>query len=503
MYPDNTARQLDDKLRCEILSHPELPTPPGIAVRLIDLAQSSDADFQKVEDLVKLDPAIAGKLMRLANSSYHTRGRNIETLKEAIGRFGLNGTVSIALSFSLIKTPKNTNERFGYDRHWLRSLASATICKRLSELCSAGSSEVFYLAALLQDIGVLALVNSKPQLYEQSAYDGLSHQQQIDAEIAEFGVDHSVVGSWLLESWKFPQQYVDATLTSHNLAVSANQSDLPMLSACVAVSSCLADLWKMPTIDFPAELEYAITKTLKLNEESIHCLLLDTEAEISEIAQVYGLKQPDDLVISSIINQAKDTITLRMLSAELTLTDTKQQLKTLEVRAEQLEQKLEFDDLTGVRTRAFIFSTLEEAFSSDVNQQTPIALLFVDLDDFKKINDKHGHRVGDEVLKYSANVLQEAVSENGIVARVGGEEFIVLLLNTGYDKASTVCENIVEGFKDSSIKIDESTSITMTASIGLSIHNCDSEDNDMNALIEAADAACYRAKTTGKNRWVF
>lgn len=307
----------------------------------------------------------------------------------------------------------------------------------------------------------------------------------------------------LLESWKFPQQIIDAALTSHNLAIGDNRSDLPMLSACVAVSSCLADLWKMPTIDLPAELEHTITETLKLDDESIRSLLIETEAEISGIAQEYGLKQPDDLVISSIIIQAKDTITLRMLSAELNLSDTKQQLEALEVRAEQLEHKLEFDDLTGVHTRAFVFAALEKAFSSETIKQEPIALLFVDLDSFKNINDRHGHSVGDEVLKFSANVLLEAVGEHGIVARVGGEEFKVLLLNTGYDKASTMCENIVEGFKNDSIRIDESTSITMTASIGLSIHNSDSTDNDMNALVESADAACYRAKTTGKNRWVF
>ena len=503
MNSDNTARQLSEELRYEILSHPELPTPPGIAVRLIDLAQSSDADFQQVEDLVKLDPALAGKLMRLANSSYHTRGRSIETLKEAIGRFGLNGTLSIALSFSLIKTSKKTSESFDYGGHWLRSLASATICKRLSKLCSAGSSEAFYLAALLQDIGVLALVNFKPQHYQQSAYAGISHQRQIEAEIAEFGVDHSVVGSWLLESWGFPQLYVDAALTSHTLAESDYQSDLPMLNVCVAVSSCLADLWKIPTIDLPAELKHTITETLKLDDESIRSLLIDTEAEISEIAQVYGLRQSDNLVISSIINEAKDTITLRMLTAELTLTDTKQQLEALEIRAEKLEHKLEFDDLTGVHTRAFLFATLEEAFSSARNQQTPIALLFVDLDDFKQLNDRHGHGIGDQALKFAANLLKEATSENGIVARVGGEEFIVLLLNTGYDKASTVCENIVDDFKNTSMQIEGNTSIRMTASIGLSIHSGDSINNDMHTLIESADAACYRAKTAGKNRWIF
>ena len=502
MNSDNTARQLSEELRCEILSQPELPTPPGIAVRLIDLAQSSDADFQQVEDLVKLDPAIAGKLMRLANSSYYTRGRNIETLKEAIGRFGLNGTLSIALSFSLIKTSNKTNESFDYVGHWLRSLASATICKRLSKLCSAGPAETFYLAALLQDIGVLALVNFDPQHYQQSVYAGISHQLHIETEIAEFGVDHSVVGSWLLESWGFSQLYIDATLTSHTLAESDQQSDVPMLNVCVAVSSCLADLWKMPTLDLPAELEHALTETLMLDDNSIRSLLIDTAAEITEIAQIYGLRLSDDLAISSMINEAKNTITLRSLTAELTLSDTKQQLEALEQRAEKLEHKLEFDDLTGVHTRAFIFANLEAAFSNATNQQTSIALLFVDLDDFKQINDKYGHRIGDQVLKFSANVLKDATSENAIVARVGGEEFIVLLLNTEYNKASAVCENIVNEFKNASMQIDGYTPIKMTASVGLSIHNGDSKHNDMYALIESADAACYQAKTTGKNRWI-
>ena len=503
MNTDRTDRLPSEELRREILSHPEMPTPPGIAVQLVNLAQSSETNFRQVEELVKLDPVIAGKLMRLANSSYYTRDRKIENLRQAIGKFGLNGTLTIALTFSLIKTPKNSGESFDFNSHWLRSLASAIICKRLSQLCSAGAPETFYLAGLLQDIGVLALATAKPQLYQHSSCTAVSHQLQIAAETAELGVDHSAVGSWLLEYWEFPRLYVDATLTSHILVENESQSDLSLLNACVAVSSCLADLWKMPTIDLPAELEPIITEKLKLNDESIRSLLTDAESEMNEVSQLFGVKQADEAVISSIISQAKDTITLRMLTTEKTLTEANQRLEKLEVRTEQLEHKLEYDDLTGVHTRAFIYTRLEKEFLTAASMHRPTALIFVDLDDFKQINDQFGHGIGDKVLRLAARILQGATRENDIVARVGGEEFMVLLLDTGYVNASTICERIVGHLANASIQIEDSVSTTITASVGLSVQGEDSEFSDLHAFIDAADAACYKAKTTGKNRWIF
>ena len=488
----------------EVISNcSELPSPPGISVKLINLAQRQDANFEDVEELVKLDPVISAKLLRLANSSFYARDRKIENIRQAISQFGLNGTLIIALTFSLIKKPKSESMGLDYNRYWLRSLAAGIICKKLSILCSAGAPESFYLAGLLQDIGILALATVKQSLYEYDSTQPLTHHELIVSEKDAIGIDHSEIGGWLLEKWQFPQLYVDATRTSHALKQKTAPSELPLLSACVAVSSYLADLWSLPVVELPPEIGPIITNQLELDDEAIRSLLTTAQSEIGEVAELFDLTSVDGAAIDTILSKAKESLTLRTLLSEQTLTETNSKIARLEEHNVKLERRLDYDELTGVYTRAFAYSTLNREFPVAVQQQSPIALVFVDLDDFKRINDQHGHSVGDKVLKLAAKSLKESTRESDIVARVGGEEFLIIMLNTGYLNASSVCERIVNQLARTYIQLDRDIELRLTASVGLSVHGEETQFSDFHSLIDSADMACYRAKNGGKNRWIF
>ena len=124
------------------------------------------------------------------------------------------------------------------------------------------------------------------------------------------------------------------------------------------------------------------------------------------------------------------------------------------------------------------------------------ALLFLDLDNFKLINDQHGHEVGDRVLQKVSKVLKEKVRNSDVVARFGGEEFIILFTNTDQEHALTVCEMIRKAIEEAEMPKHVNN---ITTSIGVSVVG---DDDSINQVIKRADKALYEAKNKGRNQIV-
>ncbi len=151
------------------------------------------------------------------------------------------------------------------------------------------------------------------------------------------------------------------------------------------------------------------------------------------------------------------------------------------------------DALTGLANRR---SFLQEAARLIATGSRPVALLMIDLDHFKSINDQFGHAVGDKVLKIFAQTTVGNVRPTDLVGRLGGEEFAVLLANASQEGALLVAERLRSAFAAAAASVD-GLPIHATASVGLSILH---PGQDMSALSDLADQALYRAKATGRNR---
>lgn len=157
------------------------------------------------------------------------------------------------------------------------------------------------------------------------------------------------------------------------------------------------------------------------------------------------------------------------------------------------------DTLTGLPNRALFHDRLRHALAQARRGRFRVALLFIDLDDFKTINDTLGHHVGDELLKEAGRRLREAVRDVDTVARLGGDEFTAILSECDVDAADAVARRIVDDLA-TSFTID-GRSLFVSASIGVAFHPEDGGDSA--SLIKAADSAMYRAKEQGRNRVEF
>jgi two-component system, cell cycle response regulator len=159
------------------------------------------------------------------------------------------------------------------------------------------------------------------------------------------------------------------------------------------------------------------------------------------------------------------------------------------------------DPLTGIHNRRYFDQRLNEEFSYALRHRTPVSVLIVDLDYFKRINDTWGHPVGDRVLRHAAEILQRCVRKEDVAARFGGEEFAMLARIQLPEGALALGERARRRIERGSVSQDGQL-IRFTASVGIASAFPDRGYDSVASMLGAADRALYRAKASGRNRCV-
>ena len=185
-----------------------------------------------------------------------------------------------------------------------------------------------------------------------------------------------------------------------------------------------------------------------------------------------------------------------MLATHLTVQDTEKRIHDLESKLEQMSDLVREDQLTGSLNRRGLEDVLERELARADRRGSPLCIAMLDLDDFKRLNDKHGHQAGDEALVYLVRVIKDTLRTMDVIARFGGEEFLILLPDTALpDALHTVTRVQRELTKRIFMHNNERLLITFSAGVALR----DGAEVQA-ALIKRADAALYKAKRAGKNR---
>ncbi|WP_228893484.1 bifunctional diguanylate cyclase/phosphodiesterase [Pseudoduganella aquatica] len=204
------------------------------------------------------------------------------------------------------------------------------------------------------------------------------------------------------------------------------------------------------------------------------------------------------------VRQARDELEVRVLERTAELAGANAQLQGEIVERRQAEARVHHmayhDTLTGLPNRALLADRLDRAMLSAQRSERRLAVMFLDLDRFKTINDSLGHLTGDQLLKEVASRLCRAVRASDTVARLGGDEFVVLVPGIrSIEEASRVAEKIIE-----SLAVPfplEGRMLHITPSIGICVYPDDGED--VETLMRHADGAMYHAKASGRNNYQF
>jgi diguanylate cyclase (GGDEF)-like protein/PAS domain S-box-containing protein len=204
------------------------------------------------------------------------------------------------------------------------------------------------------------------------------------------------------------------------------------------------------------------------------------------------------------VARARDELELRVQERTAELAGANAQLQGEIVERRQAEARVHHmayhDSLTGLPNRALLSDRLDRAMLAAQRTERKLAVMFIDLDRFKMINDSLGHMTGDQLLKEVASRLCRAVRASDTVARLGGDEFVVLVPGIrGNEEASQVAEKIIEALAESFPL--EGRNLHITPSIGISVYPDDGAD--VETLMRNADGAMYHAKASGRNNYQF
>lgn len=174
------------------------------------------------------------------------------------------------------------------------------------------------------------------------------------------------------------------------------------------------------------------------------------------------------------------------------------------VRMQKQFRKLaETDSLTGTANRRALMQCLEAEIAQARSQGTQVAVVMLDLDHFKRVNDTHGHAIGDRVLVATVRAVQACLPGRERLGRLGGEEFVAVLPDATPEFAAIMAERIRQAVAALQVTNNLGEVVPITASIGVSISSADGQHDTPDSLLLAADDALYEAKENGRNRVVF
>ncbi len=201
------------------------------------------------------------------------------------------------------------------------------------------------------------------------------------------------------------------------------------------------------------------------------------------------------LVLSDQVNQVlfQSVILISMLVLIVIMMTFNRYIETNE---NLLKRQAFTDPLTGIANRTAFFEKGEQLLEFARACKTPFSLIIVDIDHFKVVNDNYGHLAGDLCLTEVCNIIQKQCRAEDLFARIGGEEFAIILPNTSLESAQRIAERARVAVESHSIELNNSLKLKCTASFGISSKN---NGDTLKKLIKQADSALYKAKALGRN----
>ncbi len=244
--------------------------------------------------------------------------------------------------------------------------------------------------------------------------------------------------------------------------------------------------------------ELAAQRALPLNEVIRRCLAWRDSAEeaVRDIAADLGVSSR---VCSLAIAMIQRGLTLTLIQmGEAFESERRRSDEARSHREEELAFIATHDQLTGLPNRALILDRLQQMLIRARHTGTTVAALFIDLDDFKRVNDTLGHAAGDQLLQEVAGRFATVTRDVDALGRLAGDEFVLLAGDISpADRPERVAERLLEALGDPFVLGDSHTSVTITASIGIET----GEQLTPGEILQDADVAMYRAKWAGKNRY--
>ncbi len=489
---------MNSALLDKVLSCPSLPSLPSVAMKLLEVARDPDLEMSQIADVVQHDQALCSKILRTVNSSYYGLAKPCPTITRALGYLGLSTVKSLVLGFSLVDSTSGTDAEFDLIHYWRRCLHAAAAARRIASTTEKVDPEEAFLAAFMEDIGMLAIYETMgPRYLETIEQTGGDHEQLPSLETEGLGFTHAEAGARLAERWRLPGQLV-ASVRYHHRKITSREQFSEMVNTVLLAAQVSQTLTASHPKSVIAEL-YSMSKMLfGMSADDARALVSGTSQDVHELSTLLGVNVGDPIDTSQLLSAAEDV----KIEHEVQMRREAHQLRESN---EQLARQALTDGLTKVGNRQRFDQGLDSLFQQAKAFHGCLALILVDADDFKRINDTHGHPVGDAVLVELARRMTGQLGDRDLLCRYGGEAFAILVSGADRPQAAKIAESIRKAIEERPVDLRAhhvaTDAVAMTASFGVAVLDPAVAEvlTTPHRLIQAADGALYAAKQAGRN----
>ncbi|MFW5815246.1 MAG: HDOD domain-containing protein [Wenzhouxiangella sp.] len=470
---------LTPKIKTALRFCPDLPTPPAIAMQIVELARDPEVDLSRLVEMLSQDPALAGRLMRASNSCLFARRRKSESLRQAIVVIGLNATMTLALSFSMAGTlRKGPASTLGIERSWRRVLIASCAARMIGSRLHRSDSEELALAALLQDIGILALSAALPDEYLPLLDEARDHDELIRLERERLGADHAEAGSWLMAHWKLPEKLVSVPVCVHGRSPATGQSEHSAFFTIVEVAGKVADLFQGDdTGQLTDGLMRAARKLDDLDQDFLKALLAQMGERLPEMAELYETEIISPQLLNGIIDQARQVMADRalMVTREAYYYEQRVASNGAAMGAGHGGPDAAVEAAGDGAASELLDERLDLEFRRATTLGHPLALAFVRLDEYEELAARHGPNDAQAVRQALRRRLARLAGQDQLVFSSSSDEFIVMLPGMSRSRAHDQLERVRTAIATEEFHDADENSFRVTVSIGMACHMDESQ----------------------------
>lgn len=510
VFPDPASREQAIRARIEHLTY--LPTAGAVAMRLIELGRDPATNPAEYAQVISADASLCARLLALANSSWFGVRTHVTKPLAAINLLGLGTVRTLALSSCLaglhsdLRLPPQISAEL-----WAAALSRAVTARCFAALLDEHIAEEAFVAGLFVDLAVPVMFACAPeQISALLADQSLTTEARLEGERALFKLDHCELGCVIARHLHLPAPYADAIAFHHSHGELRQILDAPALADAVYLAGLFPHRLSAWNPQDAARLRDFYRAHEVAQRLPIEAFLERVSLEFNHL-QVYFDQGPSpqvrlaELLERATCELAEDTSRLVGSVSELMsqVASAGKQVSAIQQERSDLEQAALRDSLTGAFNRDGFAREAHDTLLQAARFDRPFALLYIDLDKFKHINDLHGHDVGDLALRHLVEHIRRSIRHSDLLGRMGGDEFTALLANCPYPEAHVVAERLRADLRDHPLPTPGGAQICLSLSLGMLWVQPRGLSCLLSELLPRADQLMYEAKRQGGNRMQF
>ena len=449
----------------------KLPTNPAIAVEILRLADDPASTADQFAEVIRVDVALSARLLEMANSVLFGQRVPVTNIKRAVTLLGLRRIRMVALGFQLMAHLDRLGRcPFDLKSFWQQSVVRACLARELAAAIVPSFVEEAFVVGLLQDSGILLLVQILGDDYAELYGSG-----QLTTTPISLGEDASDVARWSAVSY-----FVGSLPLADDQTAAASESGLA---------------------------EYA-NETLGLRNDDLVDRLARAGEAYRHVASLLPDLLPEELDVMELLDaanrhlcRAASEAEQRVEAIEADRDRIRREQSQLQSALGQYRDRAAHDPLTRLLNRGALMDATLACVRDACDRDLTVSVYFLDIDDFKIINDEFGHHVGDEALRILAGAVSETVINGGFAGRYGGEEFIIVIPALDEDDARHRGRMLLDKVRGTSLG-GPCPPRSLTCSIG-AVWGRPGTATSPADLFALTDELMYRAKVGGKDRCFF